>query len=409
MSRLVRSLQEFESRNVTYVGDPFPLFWQSASRATVVDSRGAQYVDLTAAFGVANVGHGNPAVAAAIAEQARTLMHAMGDVHPAAVKVALLEKLAAVAPTGLSKTYLATTGTQAVEAAMKTAMLATGRHAFAAFRGGYHGLSFGALAVMGIERFRAPFASAVATATAFFDYPKRGDPFETVIAEIQARLRDRDVAALIVEPMQGRGGCIDPPRGFLRALRETCDEFGTVLIVDEIFTGFGRTGSFFACGREGVVPDILCAGKALGNGFPISAAIAKPTIMDAWPNSEGEALHTSTWLGNPIGCAAALATIEEIERLGAVERAAALGARLGERLRAFRTHPSVRDVRGRGLFWGIEVDGEERAAAVVADALRNGVIALQSGPAGNVVSISPPLVIPEDQLFSAIDVIEGAL
>jgi 4-aminobutyrate aminotransferase-like enzyme len=225
----------------------------------------------------------------------------------------------------------------------------------------------------------------------------------------RALSRRTDIAALIIEPVQGRGGNIVPPRGYLTGLRQLCSELGILLIFDEIYTGFGRTGTLFACQHENVVPDVICIGKALANGFPISATIARPEIMDVWPLSPGEALHTSTYLGNPMGCAAALANIGEIERLELPARAKQLGQMLAPRLDALRTGGKARDVRGRGLMWGIELDTVATAERVVKDALRAGVILLQAGPQGNVLSLTPPLVITQRQLFRAIDILAECL
>jgi 4-aminobutyrate aminotransferase-like enzyme len=409
------ALRNFESRNVTFVDEDSPIFWESASEATVTDVDGNRYIDLTAAFGVANTGHSNPYVAAAVHDQAVRLMHGMGDVHPTEVKVRLLEAVAKVAPGDLSKTFLASTGSEAVEAALKTAMLATGKCAFAAYRGAYHGLSLGTLAVSGIEKFREPFGRFVAQTTLFLDYPHADmspsdEGLGAALSDAERALRARsDIAALIIEPIQGRGGCIVPPKGYLQSLRRICDELGILLIFDEIYTGFGRTGKLFACEHEGAVPDILCIGKAMANGFPISAAVARPAIMDVWPESPGEALHTSTYLGNPMGCAAALANLGEIERLDLPRRARELGAMLGARLDGLRSNANVADVRGRGLMWGIELRDTKSAEQLVRSALKQGVILLQAGPQGNVISLTPPLVIPEQQLLCAVDVIEACI
>jgi 4-aminobutyrate aminotransferase/(S)-3-amino-2-methylpropionate transaminase len=404
-------LRTYESHNVTYLSDDFPIFWDSASGATVVDVDGNRYIDLTAAFGVANAGHANPRVAAAVADQAARLMHGMGDIHPTAVRARLLERLAHVLPPGLSKTFLATTGSEAVEAALKTAILSTGRSRFAAYHGAYHGLSFGALAVCGIEKFRAPFADALARDALLLEYPAGGATAGDAIAQTRTILRGHeDIAAIVIEPIQGRAGCIVPPPGYLAAVRSLCDELGILMIVDEIFTGFGRTGTWFAVDRESVIPDILCIGKALGSGFPIAAAVGRPDVMDAWPVSNGEALHTSTYLGNPMGCAAALATIDELESRQLPERAAALEPLVGARLRALASrHAAVAGVRGRGLFWGLQLNGPAAAEATVKQALRGGVILLQSGTAGDVVTIAPPLVISDRQLERAFEILEAAL
>lgn len=408
---LARQLREYEQRNVTFLADDFPVFWESAEGATVVDVDGNRYIDCTAAFGVANAGHSNARVMQAVADQARRLAHGMGDVHPTQTRVRLFERLATILPHDLTKTFLATTGSEAIEAALKSAMLATGKSRFAAYRGAYHGLSFGALAVGGIERFRTPFAGALAQEPLLLDYPRSSAASAAQGAEQawEVLRKHDDVAALVIEPIQGRAGCIVPPSGYLRALRALCDELRIVMIVDEIFTGFGRTGRWFRVDHENVVPDILCIGKAMGSGIPISAAIGRAAIMDAWPLSTGEALHTSTYLGNPLACAAALATIDELERLDLPARAAALGEALGSRIRGLISHPGVVDVRGTGLLWGVQLDDSATAAAVVRRALRESVIFLQSGVLGDTVVLSPPLVIEEAELMKAIAVLKAAV
>lgn len=210
------ALRAHESRNVTFLSPRFPVFWESARGATVTDVDGNRYLDMTAAFGVANAGHANPQVVAAVAQQAARLMHGMGDVHPTEVRVRLLERLQTVLPPGLGTVFLATTGSEAIEAALKTAILATGKPHFAAFRGAYHGLSFGALEVGGIEKFREPFAGAIGGATLLLDFPRAtpGGDADAALAAIRERLAQRnDLAAVIAEPVQGRGGCILPMPG----------------------------------------------------------------------------------------------------------------------------------------------------------------------------------------------------
>ncbi|HEY1428440.1 MAG TPA: aspartate aminotransferase family protein [Candidatus Tumulicola sp.] len=409
---LLESLARSESRNVTAISDEFPVVWERAENAAVEDADGHRYIDLTAAFGVANVGHANPNVVAAAAAQAARLPHAMGDVHPPSARIALLERLADIVPAGLQRTFLATTGSEAIEAAMKTAMLATGRSRFAAFRNAYHGLSIGALALCGLEKFRAPFANAVAPGTVWLDFPRENDTdAASAIAATQDQLRDdaTGIAALFVEPIQGRGGCVVPPEGYLRELRALCDRFGILLVVDEIYTGFGRTGTWFAIERENVTPDVLCIGKAMGGGFPISAAVATTSAMDAWPVSKGEALHTSTYLGNPVGCAAALAVIDETQRRELPLRAIRIGDIVRERCAGWPRRYGVVALRGRGAFWGIAFEQPERAEWVVKRALRSGIILLQSGAGGNVVTIGPPLTIEFDDLRDALDTIERCL
>ncbi|MFY9720185.1 MAG: aspartate aminotransferase family protein [Candidatus Cybelea sp.] len=405
---LAEELRTYESRNVTYLAQDFPIFWESAVGSTVEDVDGNRYIDCTAAFGVANAGHRNSRVLEAVMQQASRLVHGMGDVHPTSIRVRLLERLAQIVPRELSKIFLASTGSEAVEAALKTAMLYTGKARFAAFRNGYHGLSLGALSVGGIERFRVPFAGALGPQALLLDYPAAH------LAEASARAREvlsdaDDLAALVVEPIQGRAGVIVPPAGYLRELRAICDEREILLIVDEIYTGFGRTGAWFAVDREGVVPDILCIGKAMGSGFPISAAVARSHVMESWPATTGEALHTSTYLGHPLGCAAALATIDEIERLELPARALRLEEMIRSRLGRLNARGLIVDDRGLGLLWGVQLRSAACAFAVVTSALRNGAIFAQSGVAGDVIAISPPLVIGEEQLARALDILEGAI
>jgi 4-aminobutyrate aminotransferase-like enzyme len=410
-TRELLPLLAHESRNVTYVADDFPVFWASGSGATIVDVDDNAYIDLTSAFGVANVGHSNPAVVDAIARQAATLAHGMGDVHPTSVRTELLARLATILPAGLTTTFLASTGAEAVEAAMKTAILASGKHRFVSYEGAYHGLTFGTLALGGIPKFIEPFAPLVPDAALRLPYPDalRTDA-QTALAELRAALDPHDdLAAIVIEPIQGRGGGIVPPAGYLSGLRAYCDAREILLIFDEIYTGFGRTGAWFACNEERVVPDVICIGKAMGGGFPISAAVARRRIMDAWPRSSGEALHTSTYLGNPMGCAAALAVIGEIERLNLVARAQEIGAKLERGLRGFVESGTAIAARGRGAMWALQLRSTAEAERVVKAGLARGLILLQAGPQGDALSITPPLVITNDQLERSLTIIREVL
>jgi 4-aminobutyrate aminotransferase-like enzyme len=406
---LAERLRTCESRGVTYLSEDAPIFWASAAGATVTDVDGNRYIDLTAAFGVATTGHANPAVVEAMATQAARLPHGMGDVHPPEMKVLLLERLAALAPVDDPRAFLCTSGGESVEFALKTALLATGRPNVLAFEGSYHGLAHGALEATGIGRFREPFLAQLRGATRFVPYPDRRDPsaLERTLTAIGLAFRDDgSLGAVIVEPIQGRGGIVVPPAGFLSGLRAVCDAHERLLIVDEIYTGLGRTGALFASMREQVSPDLLCLGKALAGGFPIAATVGRRTVMDAWPASTGEALHTSTYLGNPMGCAAALANLSEIERLEIPRRARLLAQRFEERLGAVaRAHAWVRDVRGAGALWGIECDTDVRATEWVTRALRRGIIALQSGARGTTIALSPPVVISAGQADRALDLL----
>jgi 4-aminobutyrate aminotransferase-like enzyme len=382
-----------------------PIFWERAAGANVWDVDGNRYVDLTAGFGVANVGHTHPRVAEAVSRQADSLLHAMGDVHPATVKVELLEALVRRFPGGgPARALLGSSGSDAVESAIKTALVATRRPGIVAFEGAYHGLGFGSLDTTWRQLFREPFEARLPEATAFARFGDVAD------AERAARESAAPIGAVLVEPIQGRGGERIPPDGFLADLRALCDRERWLLIVDEVYTGFGRTGRWFACEHEGVVPDLLCVGKGLTSGFPLSACVGRREIMDAWPESGGEAIHTQTFLGHPPGCAAGVASLAVLEDEKLVERSAELGALVLDRLqRRLAGCAGIRDVRGRGLLLGIECDGVGRSSRACARALENGVIVIQSGDDGSVVSISPPLSISRDALELAVDILADAL
>jgi 4-aminobutyrate aminotransferase/(S)-3-amino-2-methylpropionate transaminase len=400
---LARRLAACESRNVTCL-EPLPIFWERAQGANVWDVDGNRFVDLGAGFGVANAGHAHPEVVAAVRAQAEQLLHGLGDVHPSRAKVELLEALVRRFPGGVpARAVLGSSGSDAVEIALKTALLATGRAGVVAFEGAYHGLTLGALDATWRPEFRAPFAARLPGATVFARF---GDSADALRA---ARTARAPVGAVLVEPVQGRGGERIPPPAFLAELRALCDREGWLLIVDEVYTGFGRTGRLFACEHADVIPDLLCVGKGLASGMPISACLGRLEVMESWPASRGEALHTQTFLGHPPGCAAALATLAVLEREKLVERAAESGARA---LRLLRGRLAGRagcvEARGLGLLLAIECDSPERAARVCARALRRGVIVLPSGDDGRVVSITPPLSIEPELLEQALAlVVEG--
>jgi 4-aminobutyrate aminotransferase-like enzyme len=402
---LAARLARVESRNVTCVEPTPPIFWERAQGANVWDVDGNRYVDLTAGFGVANAGHAHPQVVGAVKEQAERLLHVMGDVHPAPVKVELLETIARLYPGGGPvRSVLGCSGSDAVEAALKTAAIATGRPGVVAFEGAYHGLSLGALDATSRPLFRIPFEARLAGLTRFASF---GDARSV---ESAARACAAPVGAVLVEPIQGRGGDRIPPRGFLAELRALCDREGWLLIADEIYTGFGRTGRWFACEHEDVVPDLLCMAKGLAGGMPVSACAGRAAVMDAWPASGGEALHTQTFLGHPPGCAAALASIRALEAQGLVERSARLGAEaLAQLKRRFAGRRGVLDVRGLGLLLAVELESAALAAAVCAGALERGVIVLLSGDDARVVSLTPPLTIEADLLADAIDRLADAM
>ena len=394
-----RRLAEVECRNTTYLGGDWPVFWERAEGVNVWDVDGNRYLDMTSGFGVAGLGYGF--TGEALRGQSESLMHAMGDVHPARVKVELCEALSEITygrwDGEKGKCLFGNSGFEAVEAALKTAVIATGRNGILSFDGGYHGLGYGALLGQGIGWFREPFEGQMAQVTQRLAFPKTAEDMEI----FRDALRNTDgsgIGAVLVEPIQGRGGIVVPPGGFLQELRKWCDMAGALLILDEIYTGFWRTGKMFACEREGVVPDLICLGKAMSGGFPISVCVGRVKVMDRWPASEGEALHTSTFLGNPMGCAMALEAIRRYREPGAEQMVAAASQCLKDALTGLMDLACVKEIRGRGLMLGVETDSGMRALDAVKGLLRDGVIALPDGPAGNVVALTPPYSVSESEI-----------
>jgi 4-aminobutyrate aminotransferase-like enzyme len=447
-------LRAYESRNVTFLeaDGSWPIVWERARGAHVWDAEGRRYLDLTAAFGVAATGHANPRVVQTGQRQMATLLHAMGDVHPHVLKAQLARELsrftferwggqstgrspqaAAAARRGLAitgKTIFCNSGFEAVEAALKTALLATGKQGVIAFGGAYHGLGYGALNVTQRAHFRSPFRGQLREFGHFVPFPKtgraarpaccatEGPAVQETESRIQRLFRSRRIGAILVEPVQVRGGMNIPPPGFLPMLRRVCDEHQALLILDEIYTGFGRTGKWFACEHSGTVPDIICLGKALTGGFPLSACVGRADLMDAaWPPSSGEAIHTSTFLGHPVGCAMALAQIREIQAGKLVQRSADLGKLLLASLSALaaRSTPHELAPRGLGLLAGVEVRAEDGSPAteVVLQAvkalLQRGFIFLPEGEHSSVISFTPPLTISANQLQAAVNALGAVL
>jgi 4-aminobutyrate aminotransferase-like enzyme len=457
-------LRAYESRNVTYrEGDgSWPIVWERASGVHVWDAEGRKYLDLTAAFGVAAAGHANPRVVRAGQRQMARLLHAMGDVHPHALKAQLARELSritferwgaefkvqwpaespprtALRSPRTGKTVFCNSGFEAVEVALKTAMLATAKPGVIAFEGAYHGLGYGALNVTHRDHFRGPFRSQLREFGHFVPFPKAGPPsgrsssrrepaggdwgaasptaLEIVEAQIRRLFRRESIGALLVEPIQARGGINVPPPEFLPMLRRLCDEHHALLILDEIYTGFGRTGKWFACECFKTAPDVICLGKALTGGFPLSACVGRAEVMDAaWPPSSGEAIHTSTFLGHPVGCALALAQIKEMQTQRLVQRSARLGEFLLRLLSTRISNPEFQiAVRGAGLLVGLELrlpDGApatDAALEIIKAMLHCGFILLPEGEHSNVLSLTPPLTISEDQLRAAVETLREVL
>ncbi len=377
------------------VADDDPIVWSEALGACVWDVDGNRYVDLTSGFGVAFVGHRHPAVVAAAQAQQGRLLHAMGDVWPDETRIALLERLASIAPAGLDVAILGLSGSDAIEAAQKTALLATGRPEVLAFEGGYHGLALGPLPLQGYKpAFTEPFAPLVSDRV-------RHLPYGADLLDVEAALHALRPGMVLVEPVQGRGGMRAPPAGWLAGLATLARRFGALVVFDEIQTGLGRTGAWFAGEHAEVVPDLLCVGKALGGGFPLSACLGSRDVMNAWGASTGEAIHTQTFLGHPVGCAAALAVIDLIAREGLVARAAERGAVLGDALRSRGFVES-----GLGLMRAIHVGPE--AYALSRRLLTRGYLVLPAGMRGDVLGLTPPVCLSDAQIDGFVEALHQA-
>jgi len=382
-----------------------PIAWVRAAGANVWDADGNRFVDLTAGFGVATIGHTHPAVTAAITAQAGRLLHGMGDVFPNDRRIELMRALARLGELagGLTQVILGSSGAEAVEAALKTATLAARRPGVLAFWGGYHGLSYGALAATAYKSdFRAPFAAQLGTHVRHLPYGCDPGLIDAFVAG--PATGGEQLGVILVEPIQGRGGEVVPPSGWLAALRDICDRRGLVLVFDEVYTGFGRTGTWWAAQHDGVTPDVMAVGKSLGGGLPIGAALARPDVMRAWGESQGEAIHTSTFLGNPVVAAAALATLDVMGQLDVP----ALARRFEAATRAFFAPHGI-PVRGRGGMLGLELGSAGAAARVMGRLLRDGFIVLPSGVHGDILGLTPPLVLSDAQRDAAFAAIARAI
>ncbi len=424
-AKLLERLAKVESPDVTFQGDNFPVVMKKARGMVVTDADNNRFLDFTACFGVLALGHGSVVVREALRRQSAKLIHGMGDVHPTREKVCLLETLAAIAPFPNAKMTLGLSGSDAIDTALKTAMLATARSRFLSFSGGYHGLTLGPLSLNSRPHFRHGFEPWIENKCTVLPFPAsavnnaylcaphapteeqnraRGlcSP-EHALALLQKELATEAYAAIVFEPLQGRAGEREWPSGFLKSLEALAKKHGTLLIADEIFAGLGRTGELWAHTHDGIVPNIICAGKALGGGLPLSACIAD--CMDSWGKSGGEARHTSTFLGHPLACAVGYDVVKKIKRSlpslthrvrlvdaefqAFVQKAVAAGVH--------QKHPFV--VRGRGYMRGLWFFNSAPGFAVSLSEtlLSKGFLTLPSGEHGDVLSLTPPLVATPEQ------------
>ena len=355
---------------------------ESGKGAKVTDYTGKEYIDCVAGIAVNAVGYSHPVVLKALKEQAEKLMH-ISNLYYTEPQVSLAEKLSAIS--GMAKIFFCNSGAESVEAALKLAIKTTGKHKFIATEGSFHGRTIGSLSATFGTRLRAVFEPLLVQDVKFVPYNDA--------AAIGAVI-DKDTAAVILEPIQGESGVIVPSDGYLKAVRDICDDKGVLLILDEIQTGFGRTGKWFCKDHEGVEPDIMTLAKAMGAGFPIGAMLAREGIEF----EAGE--HGSTFGGNPLACATALAAIKVIE----AEKLVARSKELGEYFRddvGIGSYPIVKELRGKGLMIAIELT--KPCAEIVADALERGI--LINCTSNNVIRLVPPLVISKDELDEVISVL----
>ncbi len=355
--------------------------------AKLWDDDGKEYIDCAAGIGVASVGHANRAVAEAIAVQAKRLITCPGIFYND-VRARLLQKLVNIAPAGLQRAFFCNSGTEAVEAALKAARHTTGRPKIVAMMRGYHGRTMGALAATFKKEYRDPFQPLPAE---FEFVPYNNAP------KLLANVDDR-TAAVILEPIQGEGGVRPAKSEYLAAVRKICDQNGALMIIDEIQTGFCRTGRMFACEHHDISPDILCVAKAIAGGVPMGAIIVNDRV------SSLKGIHGSTFGGNPLACAAALAAIAYMEKENLAERARASGRRFAAKFKSTNLD-AVREVRQIGLMIGIEL--KEKVQPYIVELMKRGILALPAGP--TVLRLLPPLVIDEGDLDFVVDTLNEIL
>ena len=374
---------------------------------------GRRILDLTCGIAVTPVGHAHPKVVAAVVEQVRRFSHLSIGVAVYEPYVALAEELARIAPAGLDTVMFGNSGAEAVEAAVKLARQSTGREAVLVFRGGFHGRTFGAASLTTSKAaYRRGYGAMLPEVyVAPFPYPlacRVGGPHDAeacaahCLEELELMLEHEvppeHVAAILIEPVLGEGGYAAAPASFLQALRALADRIGALLIFDEVQTGLGRTGAWFAAQRLGVTPDVIATAKALGGGLPLGGVLAPRRLHEGWRTST----HGSTFGGNPVSCASGLATIQVLREEGLVERAELLGALMVEELAPLRAHPRVREIRRLGAMVAVEFDDKAVNKDAIAKSLEQNVLLLSCGAHDQVTRFIPPLNIAEEDLRAGV-------
>jgi 4-aminobutyrate aminotransferase-like enzyme len=389
---------------------PSGIVYASAKGSNVIDVDSNRYVDFAAGFGAMLLGHGHPNVLRVLEFQAHRLLLALGDVFPADAKIALCERVAQLHPDPKARVILGQSGADAVTAALKSALLFTGKPGVIAFTGAYHGLSHAPLAACGLrESYREPFLAQLNPHVTFADYPSRIEDLDRVLTQVRAALGAQSVGAILVEPILGRGGVLVPPAEFLAELGKLARQFGALVIADEIWTGLGRSGKLLFSLNSGNVPDLVCLGKGLGGGLPLSALVGRGEVLEAWQR-DAEVVHTSTFAGSPLACATALATLDVISREHLPERAEQMGARLLELLEARLMRFPKLTVRGAGLMLAIDLGPNPgRASLLAARLLERGYITSTGGGRREVLVLTPPLTLAENLLTGFADAVESAV
>lgn len=395
-------IEQDERYTAPAYGRVYPLVVKQGKGMAIEDVDGNIFLDFMAGIAVASTGHAHPQVVKAIQEQASKFLHFCGSDFYYEPMALLCEKLSRLAPgSSAKKVFLTNSGTEAVEAAIKLARYSTKRTHLIAFLGSFHGRTLGALSLTASRSSHRAHFGPLLPDVHHVPYGMEGlDALENQIFRHEAA--PDEVAAVFVEPIQGEGGYVVPPPDFLRRLAEICRRHGILLVADEIQTGFGRTGKMFACEHWGIVPDILCVAKGIASGLPLGAMIARREVS-TWQHGN----HGSTFGGNPVACAAALATIELIEN-GLMANAVEIGSYLKEKLSKLKaSHPAIKDVRGLGLMVGVELSDGELRNRVVRSAFESGLLLLGCGE--SVIRFCPPLIVGKNEVDVAVEIFASVL
>jgi 4-aminobutyrate aminotransferase / (S)-3-amino-2-methylpropionate transaminase / 5-aminovalerate transaminase len=420
-----RAILERKTRVVANFKDVhMPVVIDHGHGCTVTDVDGNTFLDWSGGIGCLNVGHTNAAVSAALHAQVDRFLHTDFTIVPYEAYISLAERLLARTPiSGPTKAAFFNSGAEAVENAVKVAKLATGREAVIAFDNAFHGRTLMAMSLTSkphpYKAGMGPFAPEVYRAPYPYPYRWQGDdPAGEALADLRRMLithvPPENVAAIIFEPVQGEGGFVVPPAGFVRGLRELASEYGIVLIADEVQTGFGRTGKLFAVEHFGIEPDLICVAKSIAAGVPMSGVLGRAELMDAPHDSA----IGGTYVGSPLGCVAGMAVLDEIEQRDLLGRGQAIGERIRTRFEQFADrHDQIGEVRGLGPMLAIEFVSDpvaktpapEIATAVFQHAAQNGLILLKAGLYGNCVRVLVSLVATDEQVDEALEIVEAAV